>query len=83
MVKFPIVVTMGKLVVWRLPGDNTHTLPRTNVFVYILQTFPDVAGDRLGSRDTSISLEVCRCLQYIPIVVLTQQPRKRSQEEED
>lgn len=63
--------------------DSTHTLPRSNSFVYILQTFPDVLGDQLGWRDTSISLEVCRCPQYIPIVVLTQQPRKRSQEEED
>lgn len=52
--------------------------------MYILQTFPDVLGDQLGGCDTSISLEVCSCLQYIPIVVLTQQQsQKRSQEEED
>lgn len=57
-----LVTTMGKLAVRRFPVDSTHTLPRTNVFMYILQTFPDVLGDRLGSRDTSISLEVCRCL---------------------
>lgn len=45
--------------------------------MYILQRFPDVLGDQSDWGDTSISLEVCRCLQYIPVVVLIQQARRR------
>lgn len=52
-------------------------IPGSNFFMYILQTFPDVLRDPLGWGDTSISLEVCRCLQYIPIVVLTQQRSRK------
>lgn len=74
MAKFPSD-EYGKTAVWRLRGNSIYILPRSNVFVYILQSFPDVLGDQRGRRDTSISLEVCKCLQYIPVVVLTQQPR--------
>lgn len=61
-------------------GQHTHSLPRRNFFMYVLQAFPDVLGDQLGWRDASISLEVCRFLQYIPIVVLTQQPPEPPEE---
>lgn len=82
MAKFPSD-EYGKTALWRLRGNSIYTLPRSNVFVYILQSFPDVFGDQRGWRDTSISLEVCKCLQYIPVVVLTQQPRNGSQEEKN
>lgn len=75
-----------KTAVWRLQGERTHTLPRSNIFMYVLQSFLDVPGDQLGWGDTSISLKVCRCLQYIPIVVLIQKQKKkkkRSQEKKD
>lgn len=82
MAKFPSD-EYGKIAVWRLRGNSIYTLPRSNIFVYILQSFPDVLGDQSGWSDTSISLEVCKCLQYISIVVLMQQPRTGSQEEKN
>lgn len=82
MAKFPSD-EYGKTALWRLRGNSIYTLPRSNVFVYILQSFPDVLGDQRGWRDTSISLEICKCLQYIPVVVLPQQPRTGSQEEKN